>query len=185
MTVSFSEEDYQRGMERGWQGGLSDGTKCGSGSTMASTANLRAALPRLLQKYSIRSISDAGAGDLHWIEHVALPEGIEYRAFDLVPRHKMVERADIRSDLLPPADLIICRHTLEHMLCAHALQALALLKQSARYLLLSTHKGAHKPELHYAFNKWDLIQPPFSLGEPHELIAENKPGYFIGLWGAA
>ena len=63
------EQMYER-MQKGWRGGLHDGTVCGVGSTMGNTGNVRRWLPQIAEDYGIRFIADAGAGDRHWIRMI-------------------------------------------------------------------------------------------------------------------
>lgn len=177
----WSADEYAKSMAKGWGGGLSDGTPCGSGSTLENTQNVRKWLPVVFDRYAIRSVCDAGAGDLHWISKVPM-DGIDYRAFDLVPRHEKVERADITAQILPKCDLILCRHVLNHMAPHQVFDALDLFSDAARFLIATQHpKGVKDMRNLGAFNGWDLSDEPFGLPEPLETI-DDCNGYQLSLW---
>lgn len=170
----------QTRMSAGWKG--SDETVCGKGSSLANTAELRAYLPQLIKRYGIKLMCDAGAGDLAWIRTVEL--GCEYRAFDFIRRDPSVTELEISTQPLPPCDLILCRHVLNHLDPLRAQDALALFKQSGRYLLATTHDT--KMFARYCnYSHWDLSVSPFNLGPPLERMRDataTEKDHFIALW---
>ncbi len=177
----LTETNYHENMRRGWSGGLSDGTPCGKGSMIANTVEVRARLPELIKEYGIRSVCDAGAGDLHWMKYVAWD--VDYQPFDLVIRHPDVKPLDITREALPPCDLILCRMVLNHMDPERVTRTLALFRASGRYLFATQHAGADfrfdSPE---SYNKWNLTMAPFSLGEPLETLPDGPKGHLLSLW---
>lgn len=184
---NYSEDDYLRTMQRGWCGG-GDETPCGSGSMLENTVNVRARLPELAAEYGFKTVCDAGAGDLHWIQRVEWDVG--YLPFDLVPRHPSVQRLDIRKQPLPPCDLILCRLVLNHINVEGVLDALALFRKSAKYLLATSHETKIKdPASPFeSYNNWDLRAPPFDLCEPDQTINDidrKDPGRLLCLWRIA
>lgn len=176
---TYSEDDYLKLMARGWSGGLNDGTPCGSGSRIASTESVRARLPDLAEGYGIRTVCDAGAGDLHWMKLVKWD--VDYQPFDLQPRHWSVKKLDIRREALPACDLILCRWVLGHMNPENVLRTLELFRQSAKYLLATQHDVQHRIDAFDSYNHWNLTMEPFSLGEPLERIPDHKDSTF-SLW---
>ena len=120
-------------VKKGWN---CEETPCGTGSTLRETEKVRAHLPRIASEYNIKTVVDAGAGDLHWMPLVNWD--VEYQGFDLYPRHPDVKQADITKDLLPQADLILCRHVLNHLSIRQSEDALKRFFQSGcRYLLMT------------------------------------------------
>lgn len=120
-------------VQRGWQ---CDETPCGTGSTMDSTGLVREHLPKIVAQYGIKTVSDAGAGDLHWMPSVDWD--VEYQGYDLFPRHADVKQFDMCKEVLPQSDLIICRHVLNHLSIQKSEQALANFKASgSKYLLMT------------------------------------------------
>lgn len=173
--IGWSDDDLMRRMQKGWRGGLADGTPCGGGSTIASTASIRARLPALVAAHGIRSICDAGAGDQHWIG--LLQWDIEYRAFDLVPRRDDVVALDITREALPACDAVLCRHVLIHLDPERIKQAIALFRQSARFLLASQYDDAPIFNCGDQYNPTDL-RP--LLGEPLDRLTDT--GSDLALW---
>jgi hypothetical protein len=159
---------------RGWGSGGKE-TRCGAGSTLASTAHIRPLLRPLLDRYGVRTLADAGAGDLNWIRHVDLT-GLTYRAYDLVPRHADVHAWDITAEALPACDLILCRAVLNHLEPERVQRAIELFKGSARYLLATQFPGVAKAW--NDFTPYDLRE--YGLGEPLEAL-RDFPGE-LALW---
>jgi hypothetical protein len=144
-TARFSEI-YEKGL---WKGGES---RSGAGSELAYTENLRFFLPILFEQFGIRTIVDAPCGDFHWMRLVPLLKEMSYVGLDIVPKAIAENRkryeddrrkfavANITTDPLPTADLLICRDCLFHLTnkdIALLLQNFVASKSS--YLLTSTH----------------------------------------------
>ena len=165
--LNWEDTALRARMRKGWSGGLYDGTPCGSGSTMSATAGIRAELPGLVERHGIATICDAGAGDLHWVRQV--PWRVCYRPFDLVPRCTGVEEIDIARQALPACDAILCRHVLIHLDPPRIAAAIALFRQSARFLLASQYDQAGAFDPRDQFNRTDL-RP--LLGEPLERLKD-------------
>lgn len=168
------QEMFQR-MERGWRGGLHDGTICGFGSTMESTKRARAWLPEVCRRYGIKTLNDAGAGDLTWIRKVEWD--VDYMPFDLIPRLPEIVKWDITTEALPAADAILCRHVLNHIQ-DRVEQTLALFRESARYLIATqfNHSDGGARE----FERLDLRE---FLGKPLESIEDGGAEYCrLALW---
>lgn len=157
----LSDEAMRERMQNGWRGGLQDGTACGLSSTLENTKAIREWLPGLVEKYAIATACDAGAGDLHWIKYVQWQ--VEYRAFDLISRHKSIRQLDITTQPLPQCDLILCRAVLNHLDTDRIVMALEWFRQSGQYLLATQFNAV--PAIASQFCRLDLR--PW-LGEPLE-----------------
>jgi hypothetical protein len=120
---------------RGWTGGLPE-TKCGSGSRLKNTKRQRQWIPGIIEKYGIQSIADIGAGDLNWIKTMDL--GVEYTAYDLVPRVEGVIEFDLVKQVAPKVDMILCLWVLNHLPMEDSRKAIANLKASgSKYLMMT------------------------------------------------
>jgi hypothetical protein len=166
-VLNWGDDALRQRMRKGWSGGLYDGTPCGSGSTMTATVGIRAELPALAERHGIRSICDAGAGDLHWVRSIDWK--VAYRPFDLVPRCTGVEQLDITQDQLPACDAILCRHVLIHLDPPRITIAIDLFRKSARFLLASQYDVAAPFNPADQFNRTDLRG---LLGEPVERLKD-------------
>src|SRR5215510_10574863 len=92
----------------------------GRGSTLARTNVITSHLPLLLQELNADSLIDAACGDFNWMRHVDL-DSIKYIGVDIVPalivRNRQLYQTDQRTfalqditkDLLPGADVVLCR----------------------------------------------------------------------------
>ena len=147
-------------MRMGWRGGRPF-TVCGDNSLPIATANVRAWLPAVCERRGIKVVCDAGAGDLKWRD--GMDWTVTYRAFDLIPRHPSVRAIDITRDVLPPCDAVLCRMVFNHLDEDRIVAALALFRQSARYLFATQFDGGRglRPDL----RPW--------LGEPLESVRDG------------
>jgi hypothetical protein len=136
--------------EQGWKSGLPH-TVCGSGSLPENTVGARMAIPRWVRQYGIRTVVDAGAGDMKWKAGMTLDA--EYRAFDYVPRAEGVTQIDVVTEALPKCDLIICRLVLNHVGQNHALRALDLFRKSGKYLA-ATQFDVPREKGRYDLREW-------------------------------
>lgn len=164
-------------MQRGWDGGLPEGTPCGNGSLSFNTKKISEWLPQMVAKYDIRSLADAGAGDMHWQRHLRLPLEVEYRPFDLVPRKARITAWDITKERLPECDAILCRHVLIHFDAPRIERTLELFRRSAKYLFASQYdSGTHSWR---PFNRMCQYNPtdlrPL-LGQPRERCPDADEG---------
>ena len=130
----------------------SDESVSGPGSTLEYTENLRKKLPHMLEKYEIRSILDAPCGDFNWFRYVERPDETSYVGADIVPEliknnkerfengNTAFEVLDITKDILPTADLWICRDVLFHLSYEHIVSVLRnFLNSEIKYLLTTSN----------------------------------------------
>lgn len=180
----------------------SEESRSGVGSEMGRTNNVRAQLPWLLDLLGVRSILDAGCGDLNWMQHLTFEP--EYVGVDVVS--EIVSRleaehagpgrrfacADVTADALPKCDLILCRTVLCHMPLEMVRRTLDNFKASgARWLLTTTYPFAF-PNKDVKLGGWwrlNLQAPPFNMSPPKLILPEDdldpmtphNPGY-LALW---
>lgn len=167
---------YDR-MKNGWRGGISKGTICGFASTRANTRVIAAWLPDVCQRFDIKSICDAGAGDLYWVRWIEWD--VEYLAFDLIPRSHDVIKLDITTEALPKCDAILCRMVLNHLCKDRIAMAIDLFRESATYLI-ATHFVGDRAKRTREFTRLDLCD---YLGEPLEMERDGcEPGCRLALW---
>lgn len=166
----LSDEAMRERMSKGWRAGAPE-TVCGNGSLRANSVYSRSSLPQWCAKYDIRSVCDAGAGDLHFVKGVAW--NVQYHAFDLFPRVEDVHPLDITTQLMPFCDAILCRMVLNHLDEPRVLMALERFRSSARYLIATQFNGEDLPKRSPQFTRLDLRAQPYSLGEPLEAVQDG------------
>lgn len=183
-------------------------SRSGNGSTLEQTAVLREELPKLFKELGIRSIVDAPCGDFNWMQHVITKSpGVKYTGVDIVPDLIKEDAAkyttsdntiefrvgSIITDVLPAADLVICRDCLVHLRIEDGLKAIKSFRKAGfRYLLSTTFTKRDKNEENFIRGLWralNLEKAPFDLGPAEKLINENctEAGDFLadkclGLW---
>jgi hypothetical protein len=145
--VIKSREKYQKG----WSGGLPE-TPCGFGSKLSQTRIQRRWLPGVCRRHAIHSVHDIGAGDLNWVSRMEWD--VEYRAFDLVPRHPAVEEFDIVRQVPPAADALMCLWVLNHLPEEEARKAVANMQRSCSDWLITTYGEKN----HEFVNAWRPIE---------------------------
>ena len=159
----------------------------GMGSDFQQTQSLRSHLPRLLGKYSVKSILDVPCGDFNWMQSVNL-DGIQYIGGDIVPDLIIKNQKQFGSsgrrfavlnlikDDLPHADLLLCRDCLIH-LSLHDIKLVLenIHNSSIPYLLTTTYPLLIKNSdiVTGDFRALNLTLPPFSFPPPLETIKED------------
>ena len=162
--------------------GVPEGRESRSGKTssLKATANLRRELPRVLERFSVRTLFDAPCGDMNWMRHFLRHSDVSYLGGDVVKSlieeliHDPYLKArgefvviDLTTDPLPSADMMLARDFLFHLSYR---DTLSFLKNFAEfdipYLLTTSYINEGK------FENWDtktpkprlidLFQPPYS-----------------------
>ena len=129
----------------------------GPGSTIEYTTNLRAELPGLLARYSVKTVFDAPCGDFNWMKIALKENDLEYIGGDIVlalinslnSKYKNFRtefiHIDLTKDKLPKCDLMICRDCLFHFSFDDTRRFLRNFVDSGIPLLLTTtHINAGK-----------------------------------------
>jgi 2-polyprenyl-3-methyl-5-hydroxy-6-metoxy-1,4-benzoquinol methylase len=151
----------------------------GSGSTLRSTLLYRTFLQQFLKDNEIRSVVDAGCGD--WEFSQALDwSGIDYKGFDIVesaiaqdkqkftkPNIQFFFGNFLELDL-PPADLLICKHVLQHLPTRDVQRFLTQATKYKHLLLTSsvnarTMSAANGDIVVGDYRELDPTTPPFNL----------------------
>lgn len=172
---------------------------CGQGSNLENTEEIRHFIVQVISTYKIKSINDAPCGDYSWMSKVCL-DGIEYRGFDIdseLIQSNKIEYKDvtfvefnIADEVLPKADMIICRDCLFHLRTKTVIKALDNFKSSgATYLMSTTHEQVENVDItpkhygdDYGFRKINLSVEPYNLGAPLAYVSEPKWDRIVGLW---
>lgn len=162
-------------------------SRSGVGSTLDSTRVLRNGIPMALRQLEARVLLDVPCGDFTWMEHVDL-SGVEYIGGDIVP--SIVEKnqrlhagesrrfvvLDLTRDILPDADVLLCRDCLVHLSYANIRAVLAnVARSNIRYVLMTSFPG-RRDNYDVADGDWralDFQTRPFSFPEPRLAIVEN------------
>ncbi len=125
----------------------------GPGSSLRYTENLRRELPELFRKFAIKEIFDAPCGDFHWMRHLLPNVDVQYIGGDIVS--SLIEanqrfkndkvsfvHIDLTKDILPRADLMICRDLLFHLSYVDTISVLEnFTRSNIAYLLTTTHNN--------------------------------------------
>lgn len=195
MEAAFSDI-YER---RTWGHGES---ASGAGSSLAETEKVRAALPELFRELNVATLLDAPCGDFHWMKTVNF-DGIlnQYIGAEIVPSlvaeneknygNEKIRfiHANVASDPLPKADLIMCRDCLVHLSYDTIRDALRNFKRSGAQYLLATNfmetienQDVSPTRQGYSWRRLNLLAAPFNLPQPIKVIDEGMHNKSLALW---
>jgi SAM-dependent methyltransferase len=188
-------------------GGRTSGSDSGPGSSMENTVEIRRALLQVVRERHVTSILDIPCGDLHWMQHVAFPDHVQYVGADVSPSRiaknqaefpdrdffvaDLVEGEDDFSNLklffkgnLP--DLVFVRHLFWHLPMEdnlHLLQRLAT--SGAKYVMLSTRLRADRNNATFVpvmGHPTNLFRAPYCLSDPLMMWKDGDVDTYMGLW---
>jgi hypothetical protein len=172
-----------------------DSSVSGPGSSLGQTIVIREMITELIRKYNIKTIVDAPCGDFFWMKEV-LKMNINninlYTGIDIVEGliQKNQEKygtdkicfikSDLTRDIIPKADLIICRDCFLHLSYRNILNIINNFKLSgAEYLLVSTytrHKNRNVYKYNVAGRAINLGKVPFKIKSKLDTINEDYHG---------
>jgi len=163
-------------------------TISGTGSTKEQTNVLANELGHMIKELGIKSILDAGCGDLNWIKDVNM-NGSKYIGVDIVDRIILDSRQkfmnkekmdfycmDIIADPSPCVDLIICRDTLVQLPYTEIMLILSNFKKSGSKYILMTHFSGNRKNNDVSIGQWRTLTftaNPFNFSEPIKMINEK------------
>lgn len=190
---------YETNYWHGWE------SRSGQGSNVAKTVSIRTALAEIIQRYNIKTLTDAPCGDFNWMKALIDTLHLElYIGIDIVKSvikecqqkygssRTLFMYADLITCPLPKVDMIFSRDCLAHMSYSDALNTLKNFKESGSIYLLTSHHIATQANSsivtgeHYAIN---LTLPPFNLPAPLLVVLEREvepasahQGKALALW---
>lgn len=173
---------------------------CGKGSTPKATKPIREFIEKMISKYDIESITDAGCGDFSWMSQVD-KQGASYIGYDinlemlLEVRENYPENTFIHCDIteheFPKTDLIICRDCMFHLDLETSYKAFLNLKKSgSKYIMCPTFtwsennkKADDDSKGGYSARRYNMNLIPFDLGEFIEYVSEpTQKKRTFGMW---
>jgi|688.fasta_scaffold255775_3 hypothetical protein len=165
----------------------------GGGSTLATTKDLRIQLPRIINKYNIKSMLDLPCGDFNWMKEVSL--NCEYYGADIVEEiiefNQQFTRSNVRfikldavNEKIPEFDLIFCKDFLQHLSFSDANKVIENFKKSGSKFLLVTSYPLTLRNYDIKngdFRALNLLISPYNFENPLEKISESYTEYHHGL----
>lgn len=174
-------------VDRSWAVPTRNIPRSGPGSTLEHTAGVRRALPKLFERYNVKTFVDAPCGDWHWMQHVPL-DGVTYIGLDIVPDlvatntrnfgapNIRFDVADVTSDPLPKADMLMCRDCLFHLKFWLRWAFFETFAASGTpYLLTTMHSVSTNRNIprNGGFRRFNPKLAPFNLGDPIEMFDDT------------
>ena len=131
-------------------------SKSGEGSSLAFAGSFLENLSIIIDEKNITSIFDCSCGDWNWMRHIK-DKFKNYTGNDIVAdiiksNTEKYGRDGLRfthGDMIEnlfvhdPVDLIICRHTFEHLPNEYIFKALTLFKEKAKYAIITSMNYKH------------------------------------------
>jgi hypothetical protein len=171
--------------QNAWGSGES---RSGGGSELEATASIRRELPRIFEQCKIRTLIDAPCGDMNWIKLI-ISNLESYTGVDVVPdliknneqcygsERRRFLLLDLTREKVPKADMILCRHCLQHLTIDDNLKIIYNFKESrSEYLLITQYPNTTKNRDAARGEFWprNLCIYPFDLPRPIEMIADGQ-----------
>ena len=171
-------------------GGTNDSPLSGPGSAVWYTENLRSQLPKILQSFGVKTLLDAGCGDLTWISTIFEDLNINYIGVDVVeflitehqknyPNHHF-EVLDITVDDLPRADMMMCRDCMFHMSFEDIYRTLNNFVKSEIPLLFATSHATPAMNVNITtggYAELDFFKKPFCFPKPVFALDDTHPAF--------
>ena len=144
-----------------WNMGQNE-TLSGLGSTLSYTTSIRKSLVEIIKQKNIKNMIDTSCGEWNWKKQIK-HELCDYTGIDIVKevidrnntlyknekinfiQHDMLSYIKTKPDL--SVDLIMCRHTLEHLPRDYNLDFIKECRRVSKYLLITTKKFSYNKEL--------------------------------------
>ena len=188
-ATSDLKERFRRDM---WPGGAPE-TVSGAGSTLRYTHKMRPALSRLFSDLTISSLLDAGCGDFNWMRHLDLGS-IRYLGLDIqdeliaennrcfqVPGKRQFQVSDITRDILPPANLFLCRHVLLHLPFANVADLFEnIMRSEFEFLMLSCYRNETNEDLDVPGKSHQINLAKYPFRFPPALVEMRIPDWNQG-----
>lgn len=173
---------------------LDSESRSGQGSSLKSTQNIIVHLPKIIERFKVKTLFDAPCGDFNWMSKVLKNVDVDYIGSDIVEDLIVSNRKnetnnikfikiDIRIDKLPTSDLMICRDCLFHFSYEDIFKFLNnFLISDIKYLLLSSHLNTknnfeNRNIVTGDFRKIDFFSKPFNFEKNHIYSFDDKDQY--------
>lgn len=160
----------------------------GEGSSLKQTEVLRAELPKILEKYEVKTFLDIPCGDFNWMKLINF-KGVNYIGADVVKEvveqnmakygneHITFRHLNLFESDLPKVDAIFCRDCLVHLNFEDGMNAIKNIKKSgSKYLLSTTFTNRSKNQDLLGNDIWrplNLEKKPYNLPKPLFILNEN------------
>jgi hypothetical protein len=186
-------------VNNGW---TQDGSVSGLGSSLAYTENIRKVLVDIIKQNGIKTIWDCSCGDWHWMKEIK-DELPNYIGNDIVDRLVEINNETYGSDIIRfqcgdmleelrklktmSIDLILCRHTLEHLPTDYAIDVVREIHRVSKHSLITSNErgnseidanGQNARPIDLEKNEYFAI-----LGNPIQRYYDTKGNPVEGVYG--
>ena len=136
-----------------WEMGQAD-SKSGLGSSMIYTRSISENIIRIIKEYNIKNFVDTSCGDWFWMKSIRNQLDCNYTGIDIVSDVIQTNITNYSNDTTrfihgdfinvlktmadKSIDLLLCRHTCEHLPTEYVLELIKEVKRTSKYFLLTT-----------------------------------------------
>ena len=168
-----------------WEMNQND-SKSGLGSSKIYTRSISENIIRIIKEYNIKEFVDTSCGDWFWMKFIRSQLDCNYTGIDIVSDVIQTNITNYSNDTTrfingdfinvlktmedKSIDLLLCRHTCEHLPTEYVLELIKEAKRTSKYLLLTTKTTDSESPI----NK-DLILTP----SPYRPINLHLPPYSL------
>lgn len=172
-------------------------SKSGLGSSLNYTINFRREFVELIDRHNIKKIFDCSCGDWCWMKTIKdfLPtyignDVVEKMIKDNTEKYGSDKISFVCNDMLSQLetyndrelDLVICRHTLEHLETSYSINVINEIKRVSKYALITSAKDSNKQNSD--FNMDGVSGRMVNLSEEPYIKILGKPIYsFFDVYG--
>lgn len=181
----------------------SAGNGSGPGSTIKNTEKIRKFLSNFIRDLKITSIVDVSVGGMNWWPSILERNpSVSFYGYDvssyIIEKNRdkfkhmnnwFFETCDASKKCnYPTADLILCRHTMQHLSISNSLSILNAMKSSgSKYICLTSHNAIKKNPIKedgvnllkntpgcFKFRGMNVELAPFNMGIPYMSTDDNN-----------
>jgi ubiquinone/menaquinone biosynthesis C-methylase UbiE len=171
-------------------------SKSGIGSSLDYTINFRREFIKIIKEYNLKKIIDLSCGDWNWMKTIkdSLPsyigvDVVEPLIKDNLEKYGNENISFVCNDMLSELekygdsnfDLVVCRHTFEHLEMNYIIKVLNQIKKISKYALITSSKEIDKENFDFMMDgssgrMIDLSKQPYLniLGDPTYRFFDHK-----------
>lgn len=164
---------YNKGM---WKP-IDGGSKSGIGSNNEYSGSYSKNLVRIIKEYKIKKIFDCSCGDWFWMQHIQ--DNFKYYigndvCENIIEENKnkyesknikficndMLSQMKLQNDL--EYDLVICRHTLEHLPIEYNINSISEMKRISKYAIITSANLSYSTNQNSEIVFGENFSPPYN-----------------------
>lgn len=170
-----------------WHMGQNE-TRSGLGSTISWTENIKNEIVNIIKDFNVKKMLDLSCGEWNWMKQISyiFKDDIFYTGLDVVKniidtnitKYGSNNINFIHIDMLSylksmpdkSFDLVLCRHTLEHLPTKYNIECIEEIKRVSKYALITTLNSCNNSDLNYSSSTYRPINLDLV---PYDILFNN------------